>query len=65
MKSIRNICTTKGHNSVNNVDGVIVLIFCTSSDNTLYLNQVFQNWLKGFLELLRGHNIGTLIYKEA
>ena len=31
---------SKGHNSVKNVDGVIVLVLCTSSDDTLYLYQV-------------------------
>ena len=31
---------TKGHNSVNNVSEVMVLVFCTSSDDVLYLYQV-------------------------
>ena len=31
---------SKGHTSVNNVDGVTVLVLCISSDNALYLNQV-------------------------
>ena len=30
----------KGHNSVKNVDGVLVLVLCTSSDDGLYLYQV-------------------------
>ena len=31
---------SKGHNSVNNVSGVVVLVLCTSSDDGLYLYQV-------------------------
>ena len=31
---------SKGHNSVKNVGGVTVLVFCTSSDNGLYLYKV-------------------------
>ena len=31
---------SKGHNSVKNVGGVMVLFLCTSSDSGLYLNQV-------------------------
>ena len=31
---------TIGHNSINNVGGVTVLVFCTSSDHVLYLYQV-------------------------
>ena len=29
-----------GYNSIKYVDGVIVLIFCTSSDDALYLYQI-------------------------
>ena len=32
---------TKGHNSVKSIDGVMVRVLCTSSDNTLYLYQVW------------------------
>ena len=39
---------TKGHNSVNTVDGVMVLNLCTLSDNALYLYQVSRKYLKGF-----------------
>ena len=31
---------SKGHNSVKNVDGVSVLVLCTSSDGDIYLYQV-------------------------
>ena len=31
---------SKGHNSVKNVGGVMVLFLCTSSNNGLYLNRV-------------------------
>ena len=31
---------SKGHNSVKNVDGVMVLFLCTSSDGGLYLYNV-------------------------
>ena len=31
---------SKGHNSVKNVGGVMVLILCTLSDNGLYLYKV-------------------------
>ena len=34
--------TTKEHNSVNNVEGVMGLVFCTSSNDVLYLYQVSQ-----------------------
>ena len=36
---------SKGHNSVKNVDGVIVLVLCTSSDDGLYLYKVSENIL--------------------
>ena len=39
---------TKGHNSVDSVVGVRVLVLCTSSDNALYLYQVLPKYLKGF-----------------
>ena len=39
---------TKGHNSVNTVDGVTVLYLCTPSDDALYLYQVSRKYLKGF-----------------
>ena len=41
---------TKGHNSVESVGGVNVLVLCTSSDNALYmyLYQVLPKYLKGF-----------------
>ena len=39
---------SKRHNSVKNVDGVVmVLILCTSSDNALYLYQELCKYLKG------------------
>ena len=31
---------SKGHNSVKNVDGIRFLVFCTPSDNGLYLYKV-------------------------
>ena len=39
---------TKGHNAVNSVGGVKVLVLFTSSDNALYLYQVLPQYLKGF-----------------
>ena len=38
---------TKGDNSVKTVNGVMILILCTSSDNALYLYQVSSKCLKG------------------
>ena len=38
MISIRK--NSKGHNSVKNVGGVLVLVLCTLSDDGLYLYQV-------------------------
>ena len=37
MTVIPNI--SKGHNSVKNVGGVMVIVLCTSSDGSLYLYQ--------------------------
>ena len=34
--------STKGHHSVNNAGGVMVFVFCISSDDALYLYQVSQ-----------------------
>ena len=31
---------SKGHNSVKNVDGVMVLVLCISSDDGLYLYKI-------------------------
>ena len=31
---------SKGHDSIKNVGGVLVLVLCTSSDNGLYLYRV-------------------------
>ena len=39
---------TKGHDSVNTIDGVMILNLCTSSDNALYLYQVSKKYLTGF-----------------
>ena len=39
---------TKGHNSVKNVDGVMVVNLFVSSDYALYLYQVSRKYLKGF-----------------
>ena len=57
---------TKRHNSVKTVDGVMVLYFCTSPDDALYLCQVSRKYLKGFqsyqedavciLKFSKGHN---------
>ena len=38
---------SKGHNSIKNVGGIIVLVLCTSSDNALYLYQDLCKYLKG------------------
>ena len=40
---------TKGHNSIKNVDGVMVLVLCILPDNALYLSQVLRKYLKGSL----------------
>ena len=40
--------TTKEHNAVNNLDGVMKLVFCMPSNDLLYSYQVSQNYLKGF-----------------
>ena len=40
---------TKGHNSIKYVDGVTVLVLCTSPDNALYFSQVLRKYLKGSL----------------
>lgn len=42
-----NLGITKGNNSVNE-GGVLVLNLCKSFDNTSYLKQVSQKYLKGF-----------------
>ena len=57
---------TKGHNSIKTVNGVMVLNFCNSSDDALYLYQVSRKYLKGFqnyreaavciLKFSKGHN---------
>ena len=39
---------SKGHNSVNSVGGVMVLILSTLSDGVLYLYQVLSKYLIGF-----------------
>ena len=39
---------TKGHNSLKIVDGVMLLNFCTSLNNALYLYQVSRKYPKGF-----------------
>ena len=39
---------SKGHNSVNNVGGVMVLVLSISSDSVLYLYQVLPMYLTGF-----------------
>ena len=41
----------KGHNSSKNVAGVMVLIFCTLSDDVLYLYQVSWKFLKEFRDI--------------
>ena len=39
---------SKGHNSVNSVGGVMVLVLSTLSDSVLYLYQVLSKYLTGF-----------------
>ena len=39
---------SKGHNSVNSVGGVMLLVLSTLSDSVLYLYQVFSKYLIGF-----------------
>ena len=38
----------KGHNSVQNKDGVMVLVLCTSSDHALYCTKFHQNMSQHF-----------------
>ena len=40
--------TTKEHDSVNNIGGIMDLVFSMSSDDVIYLYQVSQKYLKGF-----------------
>ena len=40
---------TKGHNSIKNVDGVMVLVLWTLSDNALYFSHILRKYLKGSL----------------
>ena len=45
------VCTlkfTKGHNSVSNAGGVIVLVLSISSDGVIYLYKVLSKCLIGF-----------------
>ena len=49
---ISTLNTTKGHNYENNVGGVMILSLCISSDKALYLNQVSENYLKGFRKII-------------
>ena len=39
---------SKGHNSVNSVGGVMVLVLSTSSDSVLYFYQVLSKYFKEF-----------------
>ena len=39
---------SKGHNSVNSVGGVMVLVLSKLSDSVLYLHQVLSKYLTGF-----------------
>ena len=39
---------SKGHNSVNSVGGIMVLVLSTSSDSVLYLYQALSKYLMGF-----------------
>ena len=39
---------SKGHNSVNNVGGVVELVLSTLSDGVLYLYQLLSKYLIGF-----------------
>ena len=39
---------TKGHNSIKNVDRVMVLDLCSSSGDALYLYQIWLEYLEGF-----------------
>ena len=42
------LIVTNGHNSVNIAHGVIVLVFCISSDHGLHLYQVSRKYLERF-----------------
>ena len=39
---------SKGHNSVNSVGGVMVLVLSTSPDSVLYLYHILSKYLTGF-----------------
>ena len=49
----------KGHNSVKNLGGVMVLVLFTSFDDAIYLYQGSRNLFQRVLELLSGHNLHT------
>ena len=53
----------RGINSIRNVDGVTVLVLCTSPDNALYFSKVLLKYLKGSLSYrlkLKGSTLGWL-----
>ena len=65
MDTISTVKIPKGHNSAKNVDGVMVLVFCTLSDNALYLYQVSGNIYLRVSEFLSGHNFHSELCKVA
>ena len=48
MDTISVLKFLKGHNSVKNGVGVMVIVLCISSNDALYLYQVSCKYLKGF-----------------
>ena len=48
-----------------NYVGVVIVNLCTSSDNALYLYQVFTKYLKRFSKQLSRHDFHIKIFKGA
>ena len=53
-----------GHNCIKNVAGIIVLVFCTLSEDALYLYHVWCNFLKGFQFVFWAEMILTLEFTK-
>ena len=59
---------TKGHNSIINVDRVVVLNLCTLSEHALHLNLILRKYLNGVQSYWGGgggHNFHVKICKRA
>ena len=60
MDTISKLIFTKEHNSVNITRGVIIIVFCTSSDHGLHLYQVCLKYLERFKSYASGHDFNTI-----